>query len=413
MMDRISHLPDDLLLHILSSKSLQNKDVVATSVLSKRWRSLWYSIPKLEFLHRGFGRYESFLQFVDATLNLVDLKSVKMFVIKFDLIERYYEVSRGKVDSWLNTVLKSKLEYMNLWLSIGFDFFIKVPLPSTIFKCSSIRILKLAGVNVSDLSDVNLPSLKTLHLMDVEFPNPESLALLLSKCLRLEELLLLYLEFPDDEVTTLNIGKLHNLVIAFVPVELFSMETISNVTFLCLHKNNILGDYEFPKFPTFYNLSHLEIHLSQDGWTSLFSCLPSFPKLETLIIYEDVIKGLDWLLGTSPDVPLCISSHLKTFALFGFRYLQSEFEIVRFIMKNATVLRSVKIWSGSYSIHEAERLNLLETLSSYPKCSQNCSIFVDVHLGSLYQEVYSKLVPHKDFSYYFEVDKSLFAEKHL
>ena len=75
-----------------------------------------------------------------------------------------------------------------------------------------------------------------MHLTNVEFPNPESLALLLSKCVRLEELLLLYLEFLDDEVTTLNIGKLHNLVIAFVPVELFPMEAISNVTFLCLHK---------------------------------------------------------------------------------------------------------------------------------------------------------------------------------
>ncbi|KAK4268319.1 hypothetical protein QN277_024994 [Acacia crassicarpa] len=397
MSDSISHIPDDLLLRILSSKYLQTKDVVATSVLSKRWRSLWHSIPKIEFLDLRFGRYESFLQFVDDT-------SVKMFVLKCERIEEYYEVSLGKVDSWLNTVLKSKLEYMNLWFPTGFDFLIRVPLPSTIFKCGSIRILKLARVNVSDLSDVNLPSLKTLHLTNVEFPNPESLALLLSKCVRLEKLLLLGLEFPDDEVTTLNIGKLHNLVIASVPVELFSMEAISNVTFLCLLKHNVFGDYEFPKFPAFYNLSHLEIYLGQNGWTSMFSCLPSFPKLETLIIREGR-KGLDWLMETSPDVPLCISSHLKTFVLLGFSYLQIGIEIVRFIMKNATVLRSVIIRTGNYSSHEAERLNLLETLSSYPKCSQNCSIFVDVPAGSLYQHVYCKLVSHKDFSYYFEVDE--------
>ncbi|KAI9108030.1 hypothetical protein K1719_020903 [Acacia pycnantha] len=364
MRDRICHIPDELLLHILSSKSLQTKDVVATSVLSKRWRSLWHSIPKLEFGDLRFGGlYESFLQFVDATLNLVDLKSVKIFVLKCERMEEYYEVSRGKVDSWLNTVLKSKLEYMSLWFPIGFDFLIRVPLPSTIFKCSSIRILKLARVNVSDLSDVNLPSLTTLLLMNVEFPNPESLAVLLSKCVRLEELLLMYLEFPDDEVTTqtstLNIGKLHNLVIAFVQLELFSMEAFSNVTLLCLDEHNVFGDYEFP---TFYNLSHLEIDLSQNGWTSMFRCLPSFPKLETLIIHEGR-KGLDWLMETSTDVPLCISSHLKTFALFGFSYLQS---------------------------HEAETLNLLETLSSYPKCSQNCSIFVDVPEGSFYPRVYKK-----------------------
>ncbi|KAI9108129.1 hypothetical protein K1719_021002 [Acacia pycnantha] len=412
MRDRISHIADDFLLHILSSKSLETKDVVATSVLSKRWRSLWHSIPKLEFHDVRFGRYESFHQFVNATLHLVDLKSVKMFVLKCDRyewkrerFEEYYEVSRGKVDSWLNKLLKCKLECLNLWFTYGIDLLPWVPLPCTIFKCSSIKILKLAGVNVSDLSDVNLPSLKTLHLTSAQFANPGSLALLLSKCARLEELLLHYIQFPDVMGTILNIGKLYNLVIAFVPGELFSMEAISNVIFLCLQKHNVFCDYEFPKFPTFYNLTHLEIELSQNGWTSMFSCLPSFPMLETLIIYEGV-EGLDWFMETNIDVPLCISSHLKTFALFGFRCMQSEFKIVRFIMKNATVLRSVVIWTAYVFGHEAERHNLLETVSSYPKCSQNCSIFVDVPVESLYQEVYSKLGSHKDFSYYFEGDES-------
>ncbi|KAF3582166.1 hypothetical protein Bca4012_033299 [Brassica carinata] len=45
--DRISELPEALLLHILSY--VPTKDVIATSVLSKRWRSLWKMVPKLEF----------------------------------------------------------------------------------------------------------------------------------------------------------------------------------------------------------------------------------------------------------------------------------------------------------------------------------------------------------------------------
>lgn len=45
--DRISQLPEDLILHILSL--LPTKDVIATTVLSKQWRSLWKMVPILMF----------------------------------------------------------------------------------------------------------------------------------------------------------------------------------------------------------------------------------------------------------------------------------------------------------------------------------------------------------------------------
>ncbi|XP_028792517.1 FBD-associated F-box protein At2g26860-like [Neltuma alba] len=211
MSDRISNLPDSLLLHILASKSLQTKDVIATMLLSKIWKSLWLSIPKLEFYEKGFRSYESFLQFIDSTLNLVDSKSLKMFSLKCE----YFDMPHDKVDIWVNTVLKSKLEYLNLCFAPCFDIMVTYPpLPSSTFNSNTIRILKLVRVKVRNLSTVNLPSLKALHMMYVVFSDAESLGMLLSKCVRLQELLLLYLGFPDDENMKLDIGRLHHLVIA-------------------------------------------------------------------------------------------------------------------------------------------------------------------------------------------------------
>lgn len=54
-MERISQLPDVLLLRILSS--LHAKDVVATMVLSKRWRFLWMFVPKLVYDDSYHGKF--------------------------------------------------------------------------------------------------------------------------------------------------------------------------------------------------------------------------------------------------------------------------------------------------------------------------------------------------------------------
>ncbi|XP_057432948.1 putative F-box/LRR-repeat protein At4g13960 [Lotus japonicus] len=77
MADRISELPNELLFLILSF--LPTEDIIATSLVSKRWRSLWLSVLTLDFDEdRYFKRhpdkqdYEQqrrcFIDFVRATL---------------------------------------------------------------------------------------------------------------------------------------------------------------------------------------------------------------------------------------------------------------------------------------------------------------------------------------------------------
>ncbi|CAN1161552.1 Probable FBD-associated F-box protein At1g32375 [Linum perenne] len=69
--DRLSALPDAILDQILSL--VDTKTVVQTSVLSRRWRSVWKHVHALNLDYGSFGRcYSSFATFVDKVLSLRD-----------------------------------------------------------------------------------------------------------------------------------------------------------------------------------------------------------------------------------------------------------------------------------------------------------------------------------------------------
>jgi hypothetical protein len=53
---------------------------------------------------------------------------------------------------------------LNLNLDIGF-----FKLPTCVFSCSNLTVLKLMSLTIHHLSDVNFPLLKTLHLDSIDF----------------------------------------------------------------------------------------------------------------------------------------------------------------------------------------------------------------------------------------------------
>ncbi|CAN1784337.1 F-box/FBD/LRR-repeat protein At5g56420 [Linum perenne] len=67
--DRLSHLPDAILDHILTF--IDTKTVVQTSVLSRRWKCVWKLVPALILDDESFGYcYSRFARFVDKILSL-------------------------------------------------------------------------------------------------------------------------------------------------------------------------------------------------------------------------------------------------------------------------------------------------------------------------------------------------------
>ncbi|VVB14608.1 unnamed protein product [Arabis nemorensis] len=96
--DRLSNLPDFLLCHILLN--LPTKDVVKSSVLSKRWRDLWPLVPGLDLKS---GHFPAFVTFVDRFLGFNRRSRLQKLKLE----------SQSHVIWWINTVLKRKIQHLH------------------------------------------------------------------------------------------------------------------------------------------------------------------------------------------------------------------------------------------------------------------------------------------------------------
>ncbi|KAL4628842.1 hypothetical protein ACB092_05G267100 [Castanea dentata] len=110
--DRISALPDSILLSILSF--LPIKGAIKTDVLSKRWASLWTSLPSLSFDSGYFESLEDFTKAVDDTLLLHRAHKLTNFDIEFDC--DYDPVLNPRLDLWVRFATNARVEKLSLHL---------------------------------------------------------------------------------------------------------------------------------------------------------------------------------------------------------------------------------------------------------------------------------------------------------
>ncbi|XP_047979215.1 putative F-box/FBD/LRR-repeat protein At1g78760 [Salvia hispanica] len=164
-LDRISMLPDDILLLILSSLSF--KESVKTSVLCSRWRDLWILLPELDLdldstsillqYHRrghNINRLRcDYVRWVDRIFTLLPKSSTNLvrFRVAFDLPSLF----SGFVDYWVSSAVSRKVESLDLILntySYSSEEFYYFPYHKENFP-DNLKLLKklsLHCVNVSD-----------------------------------------------------------------------------------------------------------------------------------------------------------------------------------------------------------------------------------------------------------------------
>ncbi|VFQ97817.1 unnamed protein product [Cuscuta campestris] len=168
---QLCDLPDGVLIHILSFLGL--KKAVTTTVLSKRWKSLWAFIPNLAVSQCDFPERPLFLDFVGRAFALRDGSSLKTFSLSCDILE-----DAPLIIEWVSFAFMHNVKVLNLYLekpgspydTYVLDFFIRseslkklsLDLPCVIVIPSWVSFPNLKKLSVSEIIFVDVNSIEKL-----------------------------------------------------------------------------------------------------------------------------------------------------------------------------------------------------------------------------------------------------------
>ncbi|KAJ8618675.1 hypothetical protein MRB53_014861 [Persea americana] len=309
--DRLSSLPDHLLLHIISF--LEMHQAVSTGILSKRWRDLWISTPNLHFSESKSlcSRCCDFIIFVEQSLSL----HIGVNIHKFSLQFPYYHRHCHYVDGWLRLAVMKGVRELRLqfsWHQNSLYEMNRYRLPSWLFECEKLVSLELYLCKVRVPGDVCFSSLRVLSLIQTEM-NGKVIDKLLAGCPLLENLTIissiraLKQENACGDVKSLpeNLRRAKVLTLCSLSIRMVSISQLQNLhSFVsktrCLSLTTSLQKYELPGIANLLRISN---------------------ELETLIIrldavHHDKYKGKDYWESLTCGFPSL--THLKTIKIIGF-----------------------------------------------------------------------------------------------
>ncbi|KAH0929185.1 hypothetical protein HID58_014912 [Brassica napus] len=390
LMDRISDLPDTLLLRVLSLLP-SAKDVVATMVLSKRWEFLWLSVPRLVFDDQDIVEFGKFSRFVDRYLIVNDAPEIE--TLHFKLSRRY---AAQDIIVWMRAANNFTVDEMIIEIDSS-SCASPVILPKFLYtECTMLVTLNLNSVILADFSSpMFFPSLKTLSLLSVRYPDEEFASSLLSYCHVLESLEVE--KCRDDNVTlfTVRVPSLKRLVLhtsenrdrddsdGFVInapcLEYFNIIDHKGGFFkrlyLCLSTSKDL----YPDDTLVHRLVHLTLCTCDTEWLNLLvSMLRDSPSLRALKLEQ--YHGLPahhlrayW--NEPSSVPVCLLSSLETLEWVNYEGTEEEKEVVGFMFRNGSCLKKVTISSKSNDCNK--KLEMIKELTWSIRCSPTCQLAFD------------------------------------
>ncbi|KAK6135505.1 hypothetical protein DH2020_030758 [Rehmannia glutinosa] len=351
--DRLSALPDSLLIRILSNLRMQ--EAAMTCVLSKRWQFLWTDLPRLEF-RESSHRTEKTREFVAW-------------------VHRTLVISSG------NHLEKLEMMYCNSSLT-RLTLQGCIMAPRTTIDWKSLTKLDLSCVELRQHVVENIlsscPVLISLSLMEFWGFN-----CLEAHSQSLGELIIRYWkDWNSESLLEISAPNLHYLEVSLYAIgRKLRLTNISSLVDAYINFDDFDGDASRPVNMMSYmkelleNLQHvkkLELGLGSVG---------IFPNLEELVIEGVIDDSYEGYPTCSPKGDLnCDLLHLKTVDIrcFADDRLDGEpmLTLVQLLLKRARVLRKMVIVDENESIGSDVYFKIAQTLLSYPRSSRNAVVLV-------------------------------------
>ncbi|CAN8238347.1 unnamed protein product [Cochlearia groenlandica] len=421
--DQISKLHDHMICQILSH--LPTKDVVRTSLLSTRWKTLWQNINALDLESHKVSDIKEFVGFVDRFFHL----HRDFWIQKLCLTTNYYTTPH--LTSWIDTATRLKIQHLDIRLVCG--VFCDIPL--RLYTCETLVHLHLHGVTLVDAEFVSLPCLKLLHLSRNQYPNEDILEKLINGSPILEDLAITRnvlgkatsLRVISPTIKRIHIDKEVQVVIDAPLLQYFKTECylfkkfriirsckptkvdihfgytsepneftrrmilnvltdFSKVNELVIHCFNWKAIFTIsgsePLLP-FYNLTRLSARICYEDLEMLPNLLTICPKLESLvlelvgvIIVGCVRKNYNEPKVTFSTATPCMVSSLKFVELkspiIGY---DGEIELVRYFLKNSKMLEKFSLRIKD-KYRGKKKDVIVKELLAMPRCSNACQLFL-------------------------------------
>ncbi|CAK8535877.1 unnamed protein product [Lathyrus sativus] len=284
--DRISHLPDHVIHHILSF--LRNpKDAIRSSSFSKRWRAVWHSYAMLVFdevkfaarfgLEDGSNKEIMFREYVSDSLGRYLANNSQMYKL-FIHMTSFGLTDTTLVDNWLTSAVSQGIKEIDL--HVGFQGSNRYTLPQVVFSSETLTGIKLSGCILQSCGA--LPRLQKLYLRKVHLVE-HSVISLISLCPSIEDLRLIqctglkFLVVYHDSLSRVeihNCNQLKRVDIIASNLETFwfsgksstsckvDLEHCKSLKKLTLEHPQVIRDFSKTKFTRFPLLEQLDLCVS-------------------------------------------------------------------------------------------------------------------------------------------------------